>query len=210
MIQMNRLNDSHAQLMVHWLGEGTNVMLCLAREPPPSANEEQKSVDPSSVYISYDNGDTFLDKTLLFRVNVTNGNSTIEKNSTIDQFTTHPLYNTVSERTASSRMGRRNPIHVNFISSIDCFHRSEEQSHIHEFRLRKNISKARSQLYPIRDFILRVRGENFPRFRQRRPRTESEFRFLPFSNINHGFSYFTRSFITQRILGERSICCRAM
>lgn len=97
--QMNRLNDSHAQLMVHWLGEGTNVMLCLAREPPPSYLDDPKStnVPPSSVYISYDNGDTFYDKTLMFTVNVTtaNGSVTVEKNSTLDQFITHPNYNTV-------------------------------------------------------------------------------------------------------------------
>lgn len=94
---MNRLNDSHAQLMVHWLGEGTNVMLCLAREPPPSYLDDPKlaNVPPSSVYISYDNGDTFHDKTLMFTVNVTNGTNTTVKNSTLDQFITHPNYNTV-------------------------------------------------------------------------------------------------------------------
>lgn len=91
---MNQLNDSHAQLMVHWLGEGTNVMLCLAREPPPGPTEEVKSVAiPSSVYISYNNGDTFDDKTYMFELNDTNG-KTIK--STLDQFTTHPIYNTVS------------------------------------------------------------------------------------------------------------------
>lgn len=80
--------------MVHWLGEGTNVMLCLAREPPPSPSEEYPDkVTPSSVYISFDNGDTFLDRSELFQVNV-NGT---EKNTTLDQFMTHPNYNTVSK-----------------------------------------------------------------------------------------------------------------
>lgn len=97
--QMNHLNDSHAQLMVHWLGEGTNVMLCLAREPPPSYLDDPKlaNVPPSSVYISYDNGDEFQDKTLMFTVeqfNQTIG-KTETKNSTLDQFITHPNYNTV-------------------------------------------------------------------------------------------------------------------
>lgn len=93
---MNRLNDTHAQLMVHWLGEGTNVMLCLGRDPPPGTTDEQKSIEPSSVYISYDNGDTFDDKTSLFRINVTTNNVTTSKPSYIDQFSTHTTYNTVS------------------------------------------------------------------------------------------------------------------
>ena len=39
-MQHNSLNDSHAQLMVHWLGEGTNVMICLARDPPLGPNDD--------------------------------------------------------------------------------------------------------------------------------------------------------------------------
>lgn len=81
--------------MVHWLGEGTNVMLCLAREPPPGPMDEVKpSSNPSSVYISYDNGNTFNDKTYLFMINDTETGKPI--NSSIDQFTTHPTYNSVS------------------------------------------------------------------------------------------------------------------
>lgn len=38
--QHNALNDSHAQLMVHWLGEGTDVMICLARDPPLGPNDD--------------------------------------------------------------------------------------------------------------------------------------------------------------------------
>lgn len=95
-IKINELNDSHAQLMVHWLGEGTNVMLCLAREPPPGPNEDVKNapIIPSSVYISYNNGDTFDDKTYLFQINDTATGKLI--NSSLDQFSTHPTYNTVS------------------------------------------------------------------------------------------------------------------
>lgn len=94
-IKINQLNDSHAQLMVHWLGEGTNVMLCLAREPPPGPTEDAKTTAiPSSVYISYNNGDTFDDKTYLFQLVDPKTNETI--NSTLDQFSTHPTYNTVS------------------------------------------------------------------------------------------------------------------
>lgn len=79
--------------MVHWLGEDTNVMLCLAREPPPGPQDDRsQKVQPSSVYISFDNGDTFKDRTTLFQVSV-NGTLT---NSTLDQFITHPTFNTVS------------------------------------------------------------------------------------------------------------------
>lgn len=91
--QVNYLNDTHAQLMVHWLGEGSDVMICLAREPPLGPLDlPNKTPVPSSVYISYDYGDTFLDKTDLFRV-LENGT---EVNSTLDQFMTHPNFNTVS------------------------------------------------------------------------------------------------------------------
>lgn len=79
--------------MVHWLGEGTNVMLCLAREPPPGPSEDHTDkMQPSSVYISFNNGDTFLDRTDLFQLNV----SGVAKNSTLDQFITHQNFNTVS------------------------------------------------------------------------------------------------------------------
>lgn len=81
--------------MVHWLGEGTNVKICLAREPPLGPLEDPKTAllpAPSSVYISYNYGDTFEDKTGDFKVLV-NGT---EINSTIDQFITHPKFYTVS------------------------------------------------------------------------------------------------------------------
>ncbi len=93
--QINPLLDSHAQLMVHWLGEGTNVMICLAREPPLGPLEDPKSMpppSPSSVYFSYDYGDTFQDKTLAFNISIDGK----EFNSTLDQFMTHQKYNTVS------------------------------------------------------------------------------------------------------------------
>lgn len=80
--------------MVHWLGEGTDVMLCLARQPPPEPSEKPGTPNPSAVYISYDNGNTFQDKTHLFKVINSTG---AEINSTLDEFTTHPTYNTVSE-----------------------------------------------------------------------------------------------------------------
>lgn len=69
-------------------------MICLAREPPLGPLEDPKMALPpaaSSVYISYDYGDTFQDKTLEFKVTV-NGT---DINSTLDQFLTHPKFNTV-------------------------------------------------------------------------------------------------------------------
>jgi hypothetical protein len=81
--------------MVHWLGENTDVMICLAREPPLGPSEDAKSLpppNPSSVFISQDYGDTFEDKTELFNLNV----SGQIINSTVDKFMTHPKFNTVS------------------------------------------------------------------------------------------------------------------
>lgn len=112
--------------MVHWLGEGTNVMLCLAREPPPSPSEEEKSTKaiPSSVYISYDNGDTFEEKTSIF---------TVERNNTkypsvLDQFSTHPNYNTVSLAhffaVAPTRQSCRNHEQVFLIYTFTVYRRS--------------------------------------------------------------------------------------
>lgn len=113
-LQRNALNDSHAQLMVHWLGEGSDVMICLARDPPLGPNDDPNTTitAPSTskyscssscptlwskifmfaVFISYDYGDTFTDKTENFRLNKSN---TII-NSTVDLFVTHPKFNTVS------------------------------------------------------------------------------------------------------------------
>lgn len=92
---MNYLNDSHSQLIVHWLGEGTNVMICLARDQPLGPKDDAKSAPPpppSSVFISYDYGDTFEDKTEMFKVLV---NDT-ELPSTLDTFSTHSNFSTVS------------------------------------------------------------------------------------------------------------------
>lgn len=95
-LQVNRLNDSHAQLMVHWLGEGTDVIICLAREPPLGILDDPKKApppSPSSVFLSFDYGDTFQDKSDLFNLTI-NGTSI---RSTVDEFITHLKFNTVSE-----------------------------------------------------------------------------------------------------------------
>lgn len=82
--------------MVHWLGEGTNVMICLAREPPLSITEDPKTAPipaPSAIFISHNYGDTFEDQTKLFQLNIS-GNVI---NSTVDQFITHPKFKTVNK-----------------------------------------------------------------------------------------------------------------
>lgn len=93
-------------------------MICLARDPPLGPNDDPNTAvtapstskfivltlrlasrcslkivfDVVSVFISYDYGDTFQDKTDNFQLNKSN---TIVK-STVDLFVTHPKFNTVS------------------------------------------------------------------------------------------------------------------
>jgi len=78
------LNDSHQQLMVHWAGEGSDVIICLARDSPrlvPASINQ-----PSSVYISYNYGNSFENKTENFWTKG-NGYASLEK------FFIHPKYN---------------------------------------------------------------------------------------------------------------------
>lgn len=89
--KVNKLNDSHAQLIVHWLGEGTSVMICLAREPPADNDAKPSPPQPSRIFISKDCGDTFDDQTEMFSLNV----SGKVVNSTVEQFFTHPKFNTI-------------------------------------------------------------------------------------------------------------------
>lgn len=71
--------------MVHWVGEGSNVIICLAKEP--ESPMPLKKVNPSAVYISYDYGNSYVNKTELFKLE-NNGYATLEK------FYNHPKYNT--------------------------------------------------------------------------------------------------------------------
>ncbi|XP_014221695.1 sortilin-related receptor-like [Trichogramma pretiosum] len=92
--KVNALNDSHQQLMVHWVGEGSDVIICLARDSNPLPRsilgvQPASSVNPSAVYISYDYGDTFQNKTELFKVS----DEPNAKYATLDKFYNHPTYN---------------------------------------------------------------------------------------------------------------------
>lgn len=86
--KVNRLNDTHQQLMVHWAGEGSDVVICLARDPSPHTTTKPQ---PSSVYISYDYGDTFVDKTSNFTLPKGTDKPT---SASIDKFFNHPKFNT--------------------------------------------------------------------------------------------------------------------
>ncbi|XP_039862395.1 sortilin-related receptor isoform X1 [Simochromis diagramma] len=49
------LNDSHNQMVVHWAGEKSNVIVALARDSAGTTGSKT-----SSVYVSYDHGTTFI------------------------------------------------------------------------------------------------------------------------------------------------------
>lgn len=64
--------------MVHWVGENSNVIICLAREGGGL---------PSAVYISYDYGDTYQNKTENFKLD-----NTQNLYASIDKFYIHPTF----------------------------------------------------------------------------------------------------------------------
>lgn len=76
--KVEKLNDSHQQLFVHWTGNKSNVFICLARnywdhlltDKPPT---------PSAVYISYDSGTTYVNKTNLFTLDSNSSYASIDK-----------------------------------------------------------------------------------------------------------------------------------
>lgn len=95
--KVNALNDSHQQLMVHWVGEGSNVIICLARDSNPLPRsplglQSTVQANPSAVYFSYDYGDTFVNKTEHFRIS----DEPNAKFATLDKFYNHPTDNKLS------------------------------------------------------------------------------------------------------------------
>ncbi|XP_068629296.1 sortilin-related receptor isoform X1 [Battus philenor] len=79
------LNDSHQQLMVHWVGEGSKVIICLARDFVPRSKE---TLSPSALFISYDYGQTFVNKTESFRLDDTPNSGYAQ----LDKFFNHPKH----------------------------------------------------------------------------------------------------------------------
>ena len=65
--------------MVRWVGVGSDVIICLAKSP--------RSNIPSALYISYDYGDTFENKTDQFYIN--DGKKIY---ASLDKFYNHPTY----------------------------------------------------------------------------------------------------------------------
>lgn len=83
--QTTHLNDSHQQLMVHWVGEGSNVIICLARDSSP---RNKGAILPSALFISYDYGKNFTNKTESFRL----GDEADSGYAQLDKFFNHPKY----------------------------------------------------------------------------------------------------------------------
>ncbi|KAI8432323.1 hypothetical protein MSG28_004739 [Choristoneura fumiferana] len=79
------LNDSHQQLMVHWVGEGSNVIICLARDSSP---KNKGGLSPSALFISYDYGKNFTNKTDSFKLSDAPNSGYAQ----LDKFFNHPKY----------------------------------------------------------------------------------------------------------------------
>lgn len=83
--QTTHLNDSHQQLMVHWVGEGSNVIICLARDSSP---RNKGVISSSALFISYDYGKNFTNKTESFKLDDTPNSGYAQ----LDKFFNHPKY----------------------------------------------------------------------------------------------------------------------
>lgn len=87
--QANTLNDTHKQLMVHWVGENTDIIICLARDPTLRffGPLPGSTATPSAVFISYNYGDTYDNKTEFFKL-------PDKSYASVDKFYNHQKYNT--------------------------------------------------------------------------------------------------------------------
>ncbi|GFO29807.1 sortilin-related receptor [Plakobranchus ocellatus] len=76
-------NDSHTTLIVHWAGEGSDVILALAKN--------SSETDKSSVYVSYDYGKNFTD--FSSKLVESNGNQAIiNKYFTVNKFNSYYVF----------------------------------------------------------------------------------------------------------------------
>lgn len=71
--------------MVHWVGEGSNVIICLARDSSP---RNKGGLSPSALFISYDYGKNFTNKTESFKL----GDAPDSGYAQLDKFFNHPKY----------------------------------------------------------------------------------------------------------------------
>lgn len=83
--QMTQLNDSHHLILVHWIGERNDVIVCLTKNG--KRHTTMGRLLPSAVYISYDYGDTFENKTESFALD-----DKKKSYARLDQFVSHPKY----------------------------------------------------------------------------------------------------------------------
>ncbi|CAG0913244.1 unnamed protein product [Notodromas monacha] len=81
------LNDTHNSLLLHWAGEGSPVIYCLATDASP------KDTSTSAIYISYEYGKSFANKTDSFVIPQPDGTS---KPSLITAYYVHPVFSSVS------------------------------------------------------------------------------------------------------------------
>lgn len=70
---------------MHWVGEGSSIIICLARDPKEIFSRYFVP-KKSSVYYSYDYGETYEDKSNFFKVG---DNKTIIQ---LDKFCIHPKF----------------------------------------------------------------------------------------------------------------------
>ncbi|KAK4886327.1 hypothetical protein RN001_002598 [Aquatica leii] len=145
--KISHLNDTHKQLMVHWVGEGSSVIICLARDPTPILPHHKLS--PSNIYISYDYGDNYENKTRLFKLN--NGNfSSVEKFYNHPKFNSHFVFTDTNNKVifVTKNHGKNiTRINVNFIPNDVSFHEYRPDTFV---VLQKSTSN--SQLWITEDF----------------------------------------------------------
>ncbi|KAL0829250.1 hypothetical protein ABMA28_004072 [Loxostege sticticalis] len=128
------LTDSHQQLMVHWVGEGSNVIICLARDSSPRT---KGVISPSALFISYNYGKNFTNKTEHFRL----GDTADSGYAQLDKFFNHPKY----------------PEFCVFVDSINkkLYYTSDNGQHIHRTDLTFHPSElAFDEEFPDRYVIL--------------------------------------------------------
>nr|CAD7266341.1 unnamed protein product [Timema shepardi] len=119
---INFLNDSHQQLMVHWAGEGSDVIVCLARDINSKLNQR-----PSAVYFSYNYGDTFENITNQFELGPNKGYATLDKFYTHPKFNLYMVFADVANQMiyTTTCQGNLTRIKLNFHPSNITFHEEE-------------------------------------------------------------------------------------